>query len=240
VNEPVALSVLLGTALTVAIVHTLIGVDHTLPFVVLGRARGWSLRKVLSVTALCGAGHVLSSVVLGLCGIALGAALERMQWLQGVRGSLAAWLLIAFGCVFVARSLWRTWRRQEHSHAHAHEDGVVHRHPHRHDQAAHVHPHPVPEQGSAAVWTLFVIFVLGPCEPLIPLMLAPAALHDWLTVTVVCAAFSAATIAAMLVIVAAAYAGLSRVAAPALARHAELLAGAAIAASGIAIQTLGI
>jgi sulfite exporter TauE/SafE len=240
VTEPVAVSVLLGTALTVAIVHTLIGVDHTLPFVVLGRARGWSLRKVLAVTAVCGVGHVLSSVVLGLCGIALGAALERMQWLQAVRGSLAAWLLIAFGCLFVARSLLRTWRRQEHEHAHVHEDGVVHRHPHRHDHAAHVHPHPAPEQSSATVWALFVIFVLGPCEPLIPLMLAPAALHDWTIVAVVCASFAMATVAAMLAVVAAAYAGLSRVAAPALARHGELLAGAAIAASGIAIQTLGI
>jgi hypothetical protein len=44
----------------------------------------------------------------------------------------------------------------------------------------------------------------------------------------------------MLAVVAAAYAGLSRVAVPALARHGELLAGMAIAASGIAIQTLGI
>jgi ABC-type nickel/cobalt efflux system permease component RcnA len=232
--------VLLGTALTVAVVHTLIGVDHTLPFVVIGRARGWKLRKVLGVTALCGAGHVASSVVLGLVGVALGAALERMQWLQAARGSLAAWLLIAFGGFFVVRSLWRTFRSREHSHAHVHADGVIHQHPHAHDHPAHAHPHPLPGQSSMTVFSLFVIFVLGPCEPLIPLMLAPAATHDWPSLAIVTSVFGAATVATMLALVAAAHLGLSRLSLPLFARHAELLAGLAIAGSGIAIQTLGI
>jgi ABC-type nickel/cobalt efflux system permease component RcnA len=240
VTEPVTLSVLLGTALTIAVVHTLIGVDHTLPFVVLGRARGWTLRKVLCVTALCGLGHVLSSVLLGLLGVALGAALERLQWLQAVRGSLAAWLLIAFGGFFTVRGLWRSIRRRSHSHAHVHTDGVVHAHAHHHGHPAHAHPHPLSGQSSVTVWTLFIIFVLGPCEPLIPLMLAPAALHHWTWVVAVSTAFGLATIATMSVLVAAAHVGLSRVSVPVLARHAELLAGLAIAASGIAIQTLGI
>jgi nickel/cobalt transporter (NicO) family protein len=238
VPEPVTLTVLLGTALTVAVVHTLIGVDHTLPFVVLGRARGWTLRKVLAVTTLCGLGHVLSSVVLGLLGVALGAALERLQWLQGVRGSLAAWLLIAFGGFFAVRGLWRNLRQRSDIHAHA--DGMIHAHAHDHEHPAHAHPHPLPARGSVTVWTLFIIFVLGPCEPLIPLMLAPAALHHWTWVAAVSIAFGLATIATMGVLVAAAHMGLSRVSVPALARHAESLAGLAIAASGIAIQTLGI
>ena len=118
---------------------------------------------------------------------------------------------------------------------------MVHRHPHTHAQAAHVHPHPAGrQQSSAALWTLFVIFVLGPCEPLIPLMLAPAALHDWTSVAIVCAAFAAVTVGAMLAVVAAAYVGLARVALPAAAGHGDLLAGLAIAGSGVAIQTLGI
>jgi nickel/cobalt transporter (NicO) family protein len=240
VSEPATLSVLLGTALTVAVVHTLIGVDHTLPFVVLGRARGWTLRKVLGITVLCGLGHVASSVLLGLLGVVLGAALERLQWLQGVRGSLAAWSLIAFGSFFAVRGLWRGLRRRGHSHAHAHADGIVHAHAHHHDHPAHAHPHPVPGKAGLTVWTLFIIFVLGPCEPLIPLMMAPAAMHHWAWVAVVSFVFGFATVATMAALVAAAYMGLSRVPVPALARHAEMLAGLAIAASGIAIQTLGI
>ena len=86
VNEQATLSVLLGTAVTVAVGHTLIGVDHTLPFVVLGRARSWSLNKVLWVTALCGLGHVLSSVLLGIAALALGSALTSLDWIGRCAG----------------------------------------------------------------------------------------------------------------------------------------------------------
>ena len=46
------LSLLLGTAVGIAALHTAVGVDHTLPFIALGRAQNWTLRKVLVVTAL--------------------------------------------------------------------------------------------------------------------------------------------------------------------------------------------
>ena len=240
VNEPATLGVLLGTAVAIAVVHTLIGVDHTLPFIALGRARRWRLRKLLWITALCGLGHVLSSLLLGLAGIGLGAALSRLQWLEALRGSVAGWLLIGFGAFFAVRALWHAQRGKRHSHAHVHADGIVHQHPHAHDHAAHAHPHLEPGQASLTVYALFVIFVLGPCEPLIPLMLAPAALRDWQLLVAVCVVFSAVTVATMVALVAAGHLGLSRISAPALERHAELFAGLAIAGSGIAIQALGI
>jgi sulfite exporter TauE/SafE len=242
VSEPGVLALLLGSALTVAAVHTLIGIDHTLPFVALARAHGWPLRKLLWITALCGLGHVLSSVLLGLAGIGLGAALSRLQGFQALRGSVAAWLLIGFGCLLALRSLLRAPRGLRHSHAHVHADGVVHHHPHAHDHAEHVHPHAPPAQASLTVYALFVIFVLGPCEPLLPLMLASAALHDARLVALVSLVFSAATVATMLVLVTAGHLGLARLRLPLplLERHADLLAGLAIAASGIAIRVFGI
>jgi hypothetical protein len=129
-HDATPLSILLTTAVTIAAVHTLVGVDHTLPFVAMGRARGWTLRKTLGVTALCGLGHVASSVVLGVAGIALGVAAHRLEWIQSGRGSLAAWSLIAFGAFFVGRSLMRGHRAHRHVHEHAHHDGVVHAHEH--------------------------------------------------------------------------------------------------------------
>ena len=234
------LSILLATAVTIAAGHTLIGVDHTLPFVAMGRARGWTLRKTLWVTALCGAGHVASSVLLGAVGIGLGVAAHRLAWVQSGRGSLAAWALIAFGSFFVVRALLRGRRARAHVHAHAHHDGVVHAHEHHHDEAAHVHAHAESGAASATVWALFVIFVLGPCEPLIPLLFAPAALGDFLGVVLIVASFAAVTISVMLVVVTVGFLGASQLHLRGLERHAELLAGLAIAASGVAVQVLGI
>lgn len=239
-HDSTPLSILLATAVTIAAGHTLIGVDHTLPFIAMGRARGWTLQRTLLVTALCGTGHVASSVVLGAFGIALGVALDRLQWVQGERGSLAAWSLIAFGLFFVVRGLLRARRAHAHSHAHAHADGVVHAHDHDHVDGAHVHPHETVGVASATVWTLFIIFVLGPCEPLIPLLIAPAALGDWLGVGLIVGAFGAVTLGVMLAVVTVGHLGATRLPLRGLERHAELLAGVAIAGSGLAVQFLGI
>jgi sulfite exporter TauE/SafE len=253
-DDASALSVLLAAAVTIAAGHTVIGVDHSLPFIVLGRARGWSLPKVWLVTALCGAGHVLSSVVLGFIGIGIGVALDRLEWIEAARGSVAAWMLIGFGLVYAAHAFVRRQRAKPHNHGHAHghSHGHAHRfvrtqphahaHEHAHDHAdpEHMHPHPVPGRSAVTVWALFIVFAFGPCEPLIPLLMAPAAVHNWLWVALVCIVFGAVTIAVMLGVVTVGYLGLSRVRLDWAERNADVLAGLAIACSGVAIQALGI
>ena len=58
------LRLLVLTAASLGFVHTVLGPDHYLPFTVLAKARKWSISKTAVITCLCGAGHVLSSVVL--------------------------------------------------------------------------------------------------------------------------------------------------------------------------------
>lgn len=236
--EPAATLLLWGAA-SVACVHTLIGVDHYLPFIVLGRARKWSLRKALSITALCGVGHVAGSVVLGLLGVGLGVAVQQLEALESVRASLAAWALIAFGLAYAAVSMLRSARGHRHSHAHAHEDGTVHRHGHDHLQS-HGHAHELTDRGLLTKWALFLVFVFGPCEALIPMFMVPAYAHNWALVLAVALVFAAVTIATMLAAVAAGMFGLSFAGIGALERHANTLAGVAIAGSGLAIHYLGV
>lgn len=232
-----SLHILLGTAGTIGFVHTLIGVDHTLPFIVLGRARAWSLRKVLGITALCGLAHVVTSVLLGAVGIAAGVALDAMGWIQDLRGQLAAWLLIGFGLAYAAWSAIRTARGRVHVHSHVHADGT--RHSHAHDHAGeHLHPHA--GKSVVTVWSLFIVFALGPCEALIPLLMAPAAAQHWTWTVAVTLVFTGATLATMLVTVTVGYLGLSPLRITRLAPHGNTLAGLAIAGSGLAIQLLGI
>jgi nickel/cobalt exporter len=231
--------VLLWGAASIAFLHTLIGVDHYLPFIVIGKARRWPARKTLGLTALCGVGHVTGSVLLGLIGVALGVAVQKLEFVESLRGSVAAWGLISFGLIYAAVSLLRSARGHRHSHVHAHADGTLHHHDHDH-QASHAHAHDVIDRQGLTRWTLFILFVFGPCEALIPMFMVPAYEHNWALVVAVAGVFSAVTIATMLATVAIGLYGFSLLPMRVLDRHANTLAGLAIAGSGLGIQLLGI
>jgi ABC-type nickel/cobalt efflux system permease component RcnA len=246
----VDLGLLLLTAASIGLVHTLLGPDHYLPFVAMGAARRWSTRKTLWVTSLCGVGHVLGSVVIGFVGIGIGVSISKLEWLEGVRGGAAAWLLTGFGLAYLAWGLKKAWRSRTHTHAHFHGDGTIHEHGHGHEGLhlhphllPHPHPHPqaeAPKARNITPWALFVIFVLGPCEPLIPVLMYPASQHSvWGTVAVVLA-FGVATIATMLGVVYLATRGLERLPLDTAERYSHALAGAALSLCGLGIVFLGL
>jgi len=231
-----ATPVLLVTTATVAIVHALLGVDHSLPFIVLGRSRGWPLRRTMTVTVACGVGHVVSSVLIGGLGAVAGVTLDSLAWLESARGEVAAALLIGFGLSYTAWATWNVFRGVTHTHAHAHVDGTVHTHVHAH-RGEHLHPH---STGSITAWALFVIFILGPCEPLIPLMVVPAMSRSWMVLAAVIGVFGLLTVVTMAVTVAVGYRGLGAVSHRGLARFADVMAGLVVAASGAAVLWLGL
>jgi sulfite exporter TauE/SafE len=232
------LTILLTTAVGVAFVHTLIGVDHILPFVVLGKANRWTLRRTLVITGACGVGHVLSSVLLGVVGIGLGAAVTNLEWIEATRGDLAAWALIAFGLVYAAWALATRRRAMRQAHHHT-SDGAAVAHMHASGREPHQHPGG-PGGASLTVRSLFLIFVLGPCEPLIPLLMIPAATTGTVAVVLVTATFGVVTLATMMGLVVLATKGLEWRSSPWLERHVQLMAGLSIVASGVAIQLFGL
>jgi ABC-type nickel/cobalt efflux system permease component RcnA len=225
------------SAAAIAFVHTILGPDHYLPFVAMARAKGWSLSRTLRITLVCGAGHLAGSVALGLVGIALGIQLSSLTWLEGIRGSLAAWLLIGFGLAYTVWGLRQAHRNRRHTHWH-HHDGVTHVHEHdHHDAHAHVHEQPGSAK-SLTPWLLFVIFVLGPCEPLIPLLMYPAARVDTTGMILVTAVFGIVTVLTMLATVAIALTGLNSIGFGRFERFGQVLAGATILVCGLGIQFL--
>ena len=232
-----ATSVLLGTTATVAIAHALLGIDHSLPFIVLGRSRGWSLRRTITVTVVCGIGHVASSVAIGGLGAVAGATLDSLVWVESARGQVAATLLIGFGLAYAAWAVWQLLRGVTHSHPHTHLDGTVHEHVHAH-HGEHLHPHG--GRTSLTPWALFIIFLFGPCEPLIPLMVVPAMSGAWSVLTAVVAIFGILTVVTMGVTVAVGYRVCAAVPRHGLTRAADLVAGLVVAASGVAVLFLGL
>lgn len=231
------LLILVGTAASLGFIHTLIGPDHYLPFVAMARIGRWSTTKTALVTFLCGIGHVLSSILLGFVGITLGLAVTRLAAFESARGEIAAWLLIAFGLTYFVWGLHRAIRGKPHEHVHIHDEGV-HSHEHGH-MGDHVHVHQATIQAMTP-WILFTIFVFGPCEVLIPLVIYTAARHSMLSVAMVSGVFGISTISTMLAVVLVSHLGLARLRMGRLEKYSQAIGGLVVLLCGSAIKFLGL
>ena len=235
------LKALLITAASIGFFHTLLGPDHYLPFIMMSWARKWSVLKTATITFICGLGHIGSSVVLGFIGVALGLAVNKLEIVESVRGNVAAWLLIAFGLAYFVWGLRRAWRNKPHSHSHIHIGDGQHAHEHSHTEE-HTHVHAGIEGGAVSItpWVLFVIFVFGPCEPLIPILMYPAAKSSMFDVVLVTIVFGSVTIGTMMGMVLLSVAGVSFARLARLQRFSHAVAGATICLCGLAIVFLGL
>ena len=226
-NEIILLA---GTAASIGFIHTLLGPDHYLPFIFMAKARKWSMFKTSWVTVACGIGHVGSSILLGTIGFTFGIALGKLEIFEGFRGDLAAWAFVLFGLAYFIWGLRRAIVNKPHKHRHLHTDGTIHVHEHSHSND-HDHVH----KKNITHWILFTIFVLGPCEPLIPVLMYPAAETSTSGMIIIAIIFALVTIATMLTIVLLATYGFNFVKFGKLERYTHALAGAIILLSGIAI-----
>jgi nickel/cobalt exporter len=233
------LNALIVTAASIGFFHTILGPDHYLPFVMMSWSRKWSTARTTLITFLCGLGHIGSSVVLGLIGVSLGLAVKKLEVVESTRGNVAAWLLIGFGLVYCVWGLRRAYRGRPHSHGHSHADAVAHAHIHSH-HIEHSHVHDDKATGSIAPWALFLVFVFGPCEPLIPILMYPAAKSSLFGLIVVTSVFGTATVATMLGVVLLARGGVNFMRLARLQRYSHVIAGATICLCGLAIQFLGL
>ncbi|MBI9073210.1 MAG: sulfite exporter TauE/SafE family protein [Melioribacteraceae bacterium] len=233
------LNILLITAASVGFFHTLFGPDHYIPFIVMAKARKWSLIKTSWVTFLCGIGHVLGSIVLGFIGIAVGVAIGNIEAIESFRGDIAGWALASFGFVYLIWGIRKAIKNKPHTHFHDHSDGEVHTHEHMH-RDEHTHVHEKDSNTNITPWILFTIFVFGPCEALIPILMYPAANVGTMGVIAVVAVFALTTILTMMSIVLTASFGLNFLPMGKLDRYSHSLAGAIILISGLSMTVLGL
>lgn len=221
------LPVLCATAAAIGFGHTIAGPDHYVPFVAMSRIGRWSLPRTLTITSLCGVAHVGSSAIIGLLGLALGWAIHLPDAVESWRGAIAGWLLLAFGLVYTIWGVRRAIVARGTSHFPAHVDDAAMSQPAASDEA---------RAAAMTPWILFTIFVFGPCEPLIPLLMYPGAELGWGSMLLVTAVFAVATIGTMLAIVTCAVLGLSPIRVSGMQRYSHALAGFALLSCGTAMQ----
>lgn len=228
------LEVLMITSVSIACLHTLTGPDHYIPFIALSKARNWSFPQTLFWTVVCGCGHVWSSVLLGLGGAAVGWSLSKVKWLENIRGGIAGWALITFGIIYGIWGLIKAKKGIRHKHFDVYDDGSIYVFEHNHGQL--VAPN---ERHAVTPWVMFLIFVLGPCEPMIPLLSFPAIKKSFSALVSLIIVYTIFTLATMIVMVILGYYGFALSKTEKLERYVHAIGGVTIFACGAGMVLLG-
>ncbi len=184
INETLVIA---GSAASIGFVHTILGPDHYLPLVAMAKTNGWSAPKTASYAAICGISHLLGTILVGFLVFLLGLAFFNLETVQSLRGDFAGWFLLLFGSIYFGWGM--KWALREGRLA---------------DQSKKAN------FARCTPFALFLFFILGPCEPLIPLMSLGSDSTELFSSLLVVTAFCGATILTMLVCVMFFYYGISR------------------------------
>ena len=199
---------LTGTGFAIAFLHAAIP-THWLPFVVVGRARGWAERQTILAVALAGGGHVLTTTALGISLAWFGFEIDDR--IDHVLHRLVAALLIGLGGWLALRA--------PHGQACAHCQGQPKQY--------------IPVRSDRAVlWGLFLTLTLSPCELFLPVYLT-AAPYGWSGIVLLSAVLAVGTLGGMLVFTWITLRGMSRV--PWLATSGNRLLGSLLCALGVVV-----
>jgi len=228
------MQLLLTAAISIAFIHTITGPDHYVPFIALSKARGWSLGRTIFWTMVCGAGHVWSSVLLGLGGAAIGWSLSKVSWLEDVRGGIAGWVMLSFGLLYGIWGLYRAYKNNPHKHFDLGDNNDIYVYEHKHGGVV-----AQKDRHKVTPWVMFIIFLLGPCEPMIPLLYFPAAQNSWEGMLILITVYTVFTLLTMLMMVSLGFYGISFLKTEKLERYMHALGGLTIFICGIGMVFLG-
>ena len=210
-HQPVLAS-LLGAGFAAAFLHAALP-THWLPFVLVGRAQRWTLRRTMGAVVAAGLAHIATTAVVG--GLLVVAGLALNQWIAGMLPHLAAALLIVFGAFYLARATLKK------------------------PVPASGPPIETPEPAvtdSAAFWGLVAMMAVSPGEVLLPVYLSTAE-EGVVVLALLTLAFAAGTMAGMALLTALARAGASIQRLERWARYEGMVLGVALIALGLLVMT---
>ena len=212
---------ILATGFVVAFLHAAIP-THWLPFVLVGRAQGWSARKILTVSILAGGGHVASTALLGLILMGAGMALDQL---------LGPWLARAAGLLLIGFGLYYLLMRKPHVHrlalagggsmAVAETDALQRRY----------------ASDRAAILGLVGLLTFSPCESFLPVYLSGTS-YGWSGFLLLSAVLAAATVVAMTLFTGIVLLGFSRLRLRAVERYESVLLGTTLCVLGVLVMVL--
>lgn len=200
----------------VALVHVAIP-THWLPFVLVGRAQGWTLRRVLGAATAAGVGHILTTSIVGVLILMAGRFME--QWLQGLLHYAAAALLFGFGVFYLMRAFQRRLAVA----------GIS-------DETLTAPPR---VSDGAAWWGVVGALALSPGEVLLSFYLTGDS-HGWPGLVLLSTVFLIGTLAGMVALISLTWAGMAHFRMERLARYESAALGAVLIALGVAVVVFSV
>lgn len=192
----------------VALLHAAMP-NHWMPFVLVGKAQGWSITRTLTITGTASLGHSVITCVIGFVVALMGAQISR--YVESRIGYLTGIILIILGVAYLALSRWHRVR------------------PHTHEghSARYL-------SDKAAATSLFSMLCLSPCEAALPIFLAASAM-SWGILLTMAIILTTSTLFGMLALTALAYRGMQRLKFESLERYEKELVGAILTFIGIMV-----
>lgn len=186
---------------------------HWLPFVLVGRAQGWSRGRTLGVTAVAGLGHSLFTALLGLAVTGVGLAIEPQ--LGRLFPRFVGGALVLLGLFYLVRHSLAPSRAADDAET-------------------------VRRYGSdrAAVWGLIALLTFMPSEAVLPIYLANIE-AGWSGFALLSVVLTGATTAGMLLFTGLFMAGADRLKLGRLEHYELLLVGATLCAFGLFVAIRG-
>lgn len=228
------LTTLIFSAVTISCLHTATGPDHYLPFIVLSRSRKWTLSKTMIWTVICGLGHILSSVIIGLISVVLGWQLSKLTFFQNIRGNVSGWCLLFFGIVYLLWGLRQAYQNKPHKHFDVYETGDIYVYEHREGQVI------LPQDRTKVTpWILFAIFVMGPSEPLVPLLFYSGTQRSTFQIVLLISVFAIITVLTMTAMVLMGIYGYSFFKTEKIERFIPAIGGAIVTICGVGMVFFG-
>ena len=200
---------------------------HWLPFVLVGRARGWAKSKTVGITVAAGLGHVALTTLLGLLVAWFGSKLD--QSLGGYFTWIAGGILAAMGVFY----LWRQWNGTGICHHHL-PGSSHHADEHCGEEADHTHWDEELKDSklvssragdTAAIGGLFMMLTVSPCEAFLPVYVSGVR-YGWTGFIVLSAILAIAALGGMTLFTWLALLGFDRIRIQRLERHEAGLLGA--------------
>jgi nickel/cobalt exporter len=209
-NRTVLISIV-TTGFAVAFLHSAIP-THWLPFVLAWRSQRWSRPRLLTVTGLAAAGHVLFTTTLGVVVVWLGLNVDRLT--GKVFPLIAGGALIVFGLSYIVRHL----RGHRHDHAHGHADRPA-------------------TSDRAVILGLVTLLTFSPCEVFLPVYLSGIR-YGWPGFALLSVVLAGATFTGMMLFTTLASAGLERFRLALLERYEGIIVGGLLCLLGLAVILL--